>query len=104
LAYPIAFPFDSIKNGPQRLRETHEVLSLVLNQFPTPADDVPLEDLIAFKRDSRIKFGFDKFWRRTQSLAREGLDRQEQINWLTHPRPATLDHHPAGSHGRKELT
>jgi hypothetical protein len=79
IAYPIAFPFQDFANLPGQLKGIHDVLSVVMRRFPAPSPDVPLEDLVAFKRDSETKYKFAKFWQWVRKTA-EGKGDMAQVN------------------------
>jgi hypothetical protein len=56
-----------------------------LKRLPTPSEDLPLEDLVAFKRDPDTQYKFASFWHWTNKIAK-GASRQhdleEEIDWL----------------------
>ena len=77
LAYPVVFPFEGIKALPSSLKRRHNVLSVVLKRFPSPTSDLPLEDIVAFKRDSETQHKFDQFWAWTRRLSKQDVDTHE---------------------------
>jgi|GEM_PF-6223236 len=85
LAYPVIFPFQTIKELPEDFAQAHQVLSIVLKRLPTPSEDLPLEDLLAFKRDPDTQYKLAKFWHWTNKTAK-GMSSQheleEEIDWL----------------------
>lgn len=84
-AFPVIFPFrDELAPG-SAVTKTQEVLTLVLNRLPEPQPDLPLEDIVAFKRDPETIEKFDRFWRWTRKLAKggEGIEElEEELDWL----------------------
>jgi len=85
LVHPVVFPFVPLEGVPVSLSETHKVLSIVLKRLPTASEDLPLEDIIAFKRDPDTQYKFAKFWHWTQNLATGAANQhevEEQLDWL----------------------
>jgi len=79
IAYPIAFPFKDFAKVPGDFKRMHDVLSVVIKRFPAPSSDVPLEDIVAFKRDPETKYKFAKFWQWVRKTA-EGKGDMVQVN------------------------
>ena len=79
IVYPIVFPFEKFAGIPGAFREIHVVLSAVVKHFPAAAPDVPLEDLVAFKRDPETRYRFSKFWHWVRKTA-EGKGDVVHIN------------------------
>jgi hypothetical protein len=69
VAYPVVFPFEAFDTLPNAFKEIHDVLSVVVKRFPAPAPDVPLEDLLAFKRDPETQYKFSNFWQWVRKMA-----------------------------------
>jgi hypothetical protein len=84
-AYPVVFPLQMVKGLPEDFAQTHQVLSIVLKRLPTPVEDLPLEDLVAFKRDPDTQYRFARFWHWTNKIGK-GIfnqhDLEEEIDWL----------------------
>jgi hypothetical protein len=74
LAYPVFFPFDAKIPG---LKERHNVLSVVLKRFPAVTTDVPLQDIVAFKRDQDTQDKFARFWKWTRKISQQHTDAHE---------------------------
>ena len=85
VVYPIVFPLDDAPWLPPQLQRTQEVLSVVVKQFPVPEPGIPLEDIVAFKRDAETQYKFAKFWHWTSTVAQQTADRHtiaEEFDWL----------------------
>jgi len=74
LVVPIVFPYD-IDDSPMGARS--EVLSVVMSEFPTPSESIPLEDLISFKRDPETQYKFGLFQDWIRRVATEELSQFE---------------------------
>jgi hypothetical protein len=77
LAYPVIFPFKEPKNKQSRTGKRHDVLTIVLKQFPDPRPDLPLEDIVAFKRDPETQYKFKKLWDWIRKFGEEQKDKYE---------------------------
>jgi len=85
LVYPVAFPFGELEGLPKQLTETHNVLSIVLKRLPMPSATLPLEDIVAFKKDTDTQYKFARFWQWTQKMAKGSMPKhelQDEIDWL----------------------
>ncbi len=85
LVFPVVFPFGTVEAIPKQLAHTHTVLSIVVNHLPAPPDDLPLEDLVAFKKDKDTQYKFARFWHWTQQMvAKDKTEHElvEEIDWL----------------------
>ena len=71
-AYPVAFPFNGLASLPSELQQSHSVLSVVFKRFPVPDGSVPLEDVLAFKRDSDTQRKFGLFWQWVRKSSASG--------------------------------
>ena len=85
VVYPVAFPFDERRAIPKHLSQTQVVLSIVLKRLPTPSSDLPLEDIVAFKKDEDTKYKFARFWHWVREISVAPTSRnelEEKIDWL----------------------
>lgn len=62
LAYPVIFPFKKKEREENTAEKRHAVLSIILEQFPDPRPDLPLEDIVSFKRDPETQYKYKKLW------------------------------------------
>jgi len=74
IVYPVVFPFNNFDAVPTAFKEIHNVLAVVVKRFPTPAPDVPLEDLLAFRRDPETQNKFSHFWQWVRKMAEGKAD------------------------------
>jgi hypothetical protein len=84
-AYPVVFPFGLVKAVPAEISQVHGVLSIVLKRFPRPVADLPIRDLIAFKRDSDTQLKFERLWTWARKVAKESanpLEVEEELDSL----------------------
>jgi hypothetical protein len=84
-AFPVIFPFREELAPASSVAKTQHVLSIVLKRLPDPRPDLPLEDIVAFKRDPETIEKFERFWRWTRKLAKGGEEIQEleeELDWL----------------------
>jgi hypothetical protein len=84
-AFPVIFPFRDELAPEGAVDKTQQVLTLVLKRLPDPQPDLPLEDIVAFKRDPETIEKFDRFWHWTRKLANggEGIQAlEEELDWL----------------------
>lgn len=85
MVFPVAFPFvDELARG-SSISKSQQVLQIVLKRFPIPRADLPLEDILAFRRDQETKYKFDKLWHWMQKVAMGNTDPkeiEEELDWL----------------------
>jgi hypothetical protein len=85
VVYPVVFPFTWGGRPPAAWVDTHTVLSVVLKRLPAPSEPLPLQDILAFKRDPDTQYKFARFWHWTRTIAKKNLNASEigeEIDWL----------------------
>jgi hypothetical protein len=83
--FPVVFPFKDDLAPESAIGKSQQVLRVVLKQFPDPRPDLPLEDIVAFKRDRETQYKFEKLWSWMQKLAAgdSGVrELEEELDWL----------------------
>jgi hypothetical protein len=84
-AFPVAFPFLDELAPASAVAKSQQVLRIVLKRFPDPQPDLPLEDIVQFKRDPDTRHKFAKFWHWTQKMAAGSSstrELEEELDWL----------------------
>jgi hypothetical protein len=84
-AFPVIFPFLDKLAPDSAVSRSQQVLAIVLKRFPEPRHDLPLEDILAFRRDEATKYKFAKLWHWMQKLATSGQtsrELEEELDWL----------------------
>jgi hypothetical protein len=84
-AFPVVFPFVEKLAPASAISKSQQALSVVFKRFPDPRPDLPLEDIVAFKRDQDTQCKFAKLWAWIQRVAtRETAVREleEELDWL----------------------
>ena len=85
LAFPVAFPFVHELAPSTSLSKSQQVLQIVLKKFPDPRADLPLEDIVAFRRDPETQYKFAKLWHWMQKVAIGNTNTkeiEEELDWL----------------------
>lgn len=72
VVYPVVFPFADFEGLPPELRQGHSALSVVFKRFPVPSESLPLEDILAYKRDPSTQYKFDRFWQWVRKMSDAG--------------------------------
>ena len=84
-AFPVVFPFVEKLAPASAISKSQQVLAVVLKRFPDPRPDLPLEDIVAFKRDAETQYKFAKLWNWMHRVAAGGngaRELEEELDWL----------------------
>jgi hypothetical protein len=84
-AFPVNFPFVEKLAPGSAISKSQQVLAVVLKRFPDPRPDLPLEDVVAFKRDPETQYKFAKLWHWMQKVATNSggpRELEEELDWL----------------------
>lgn len=76
LGFPVFFPFKPSEpaDPKQRISKRQNVLSVIINNFPEPDPDLPLEDIVAFKLDEETKQKYRRLWTWVRTVSEKPLD------------------------------
>jgi hypothetical protein len=84
-AFPVAFPFVRELAPESTISRSQQVLQFVIKRLPEPRPDLPLEELLAFRRDPETQYKFAKVWHWIQSVAagtKSANEIEEELDWL----------------------